>query len=144
MKHIKLFEDYSEEELKDLQDTLHDIGHESKWSFGKDFGFGHGPNGVGFKTEITGEEYPAISSDFFDFLFYKGDIIPSGQAYTFKRPKDFGVPDNYSSGIDGNSVFASDRYAIHVKPKEYSRFIDRSDTARVFGDVIQKLGEVRK
>jgi hypothetical protein len=144
MKHLKIYEEYTDEEIRDLQDTLHDIGHESKWSFGKDFGFGYGPNGIGFKTEITGEEYPSLSSDFFYSLFQKGDIVPSGQAFTFKNPRDFGVPDDYRSGIAGNSSFSSDRYAIHLKPKDYMKFVDRSENAKIFGEVIKKLGEVRK
>jgi hypothetical protein len=144
MKHIKLFEDYSDEELRDLQDTLHDIGHKSKWTFGEDFGFGHGPNGVGFKTEITGKEYPAMSSDLFDVLFYKGDIVPYGQAFAFKSPKDFGIPDNWRFGIDGDSKFSAARYAIHIDPKDYMRFVEDSERAKIFGDVIQKLGEIRK
>ena len=144
MKHIKLFEDYSDEELRDLQDTLHDIGHKTKWTFGEDFGFGHGPNGDGFKTEITGKEYPAMSSDLFDALFYKGDIVPYGQAFAFKTPKDFGIPDDWRSGISGDSKFSASRYAIHIDPKDYMRFVEDSERAKIFGSVIQKLGEVRK
>jgi len=144
MKHIKVFEDYSEEEIRDLQDTLHDIGHKTKWSFGEDFGFGHGPYGVGFKTEITGQEYPVMSSDIFDFLFYKGDIVPSGQAFKFKNPKDFGIPDDWRSAIDGTSAFYPDSYSIHINPKDYMKFVDRSEMAKIFGNVIQKLGELRK
>jgi hypothetical protein len=143
MKHIKVFEDYSEEELRDLQDTLHDIGHKTKWSFGEDFGFGYGPNGVGFGTEITGEEYPAMSSDFFYSLFQKGDIVPSGQAFAFKTPKDFGIPDDFKQGIVGGGPVAR-RYAIHINPKDYMRFMKDSESAKIFSDVIQKLGEIRK
>ena len=94
--------------------------------------------------EITGQEYPAMSSDIFDFLFYKGDIVPSGQAFKFKNPKDFGIPDDYRSAIDGTSAFSPDSYAIHINPKDYMRFVDRSEMAKIFGDVIQKLGEIRK
>lgn len=143
MKHIKIFEDYSEEELRDLQDTLHGIGHESKWVFGKDFGFGHGPNGVGFKTEITGGEYPAMSSDLFYFLFRNGDIVPSGQAYKFKNPEDFGIPEDFDQGIGGDGPIAR-RYAIHINPKNYMRFVEKSENAKIFADVIKKLGEIRK
>jgi hypothetical protein len=41
MKHIKLFEDYSDEELDALQQDLEGIGHEYKLlQKGKDFGYG--------------------------------------------------------------------------------------------------------
>ena len=41
MKHIQLFEDYSDEELRDLQDDLEGIGHDYKLlQKGRDFGYG--------------------------------------------------------------------------------------------------------
>jgi hypothetical protein len=41
MKHIRLFEDYSDEELRDLQVDLEGIGHDYKLlQKGKDFGYG--------------------------------------------------------------------------------------------------------
>lgn len=40
MKHIKIYEDYSDEELRGLQDDLEGIGHEYKLlQKGKDFGY---------------------------------------------------------------------------------------------------------
>jgi len=41
MKHIRLFEDYSDEELRDLQADLEGIGHDYKLlQKGRDFGYG--------------------------------------------------------------------------------------------------------
>ncbi len=41
MKHIRLFEDYSDEELRDLQVDLEGIGHDYKLlQKGRDFGYG--------------------------------------------------------------------------------------------------------
>jgi hypothetical protein len=40
MRHIKLFEDYSDDELKDLMVDLESVGHDYRLILGKDFGFG--------------------------------------------------------------------------------------------------------
>jgi len=40
MKHIKIFEEYSEDELKDLMGDLETIGHDYRLIPGQDFGFG--------------------------------------------------------------------------------------------------------
>ena len=139
MRHIKIYEDYTEDELKDLQDVLHDVGHDSRWTFGEDFGFGLAPK---YQTEITGEEYPSISREFFNHLFYKGDIIPKGMAFQFKNPKDFGIDDDFDASI-GSGVI-SDRYPIRPRPKDPDRDTTKAEMARIFSKVIQKLGEVRK
>ena len=139
MRHIKIYEDYTEDELKDLQDVLHDVGHDSRWTFGEDFGFGLSPK---YQTEITGEEYPSISREFFNHLFYKGDIVPKGMAFGFKNPKDFGIDEDFDEGITP-SVFPG-RYGIHIKPKDQKRFFTKAEMAYVFAKVIQSLGEVRK
>lgn len=40
MRHIKLFEDYSDEEIGDLMGDLETIGHKHQFVKGKDYGFG--------------------------------------------------------------------------------------------------------
>jgi hypothetical protein len=40
MRHIKLFEDYSDDELKDLMGDLESVGHDYRLIHGRDFGFG--------------------------------------------------------------------------------------------------------
>lgn len=139
MKHIKLYEDYTDEEIRDLQDVLHDVGHKTKWTFGEDFGFGLSPK---FETEITGDEYPSMTREFFNHLLYKGDIVPKGMAFGFKSPEEFGIEEDFDEGITA-SVFPN-RYVIHMNRKDYDRFYTKAEMARVFGKVIQKLGEVRK
>ena len=138
MKHIKIYEDYTDEELRDLQDVLHDVGHNTRWTFGEDFGFGLSPK---FSTEITGEEYPSISGEFFNHLRSRGDIVPKGMSFGFKSPKDFGVGENFKEGIT-SSVFPN-RYVIHINRKDSDRFYT-PEMAHVFANVIRSLGEVRK
>ena len=36
MRHIKIYEDYSDDDLKDLMGDLESIGHKPKLEFGKD------------------------------------------------------------------------------------------------------------
>lgn len=139
MRHIKIYEDYTDDELRDLQDILHGIGHNTRWTFGEDFGFGLSPK---FETEITGDIYPSISGEFFNHLRSRGDIVPKGMAFGFKSPKDFGVDENFDEGITP-SVFPN-RYVIHMNRKDYDRFYTKAEMARVFDKVIQSLGEVRK
>jgi len=139
MKHIKIYEDYTDEELRDLQDVLHDVGHNTRWTFGEDFGFGLAPK---FSTEITGEEYPSMSREFFNHLRSRGDIVSKGMAFGFKNPKEFGVDENFDEGITP-SVFPN-RYTIHMNRKDYDRFYTKAEMAYVFSKVIQSLGEVRK
>ena len=87
MRHIKIYEDYTDDELRDLQDVLHDVGHDSRWTFGEDFGFGLAPK---YQTEITGEEYPSISREFFNHLFYKGTSYPKVWPFNLKTRKILG------------------------------------------------------
>ena len=40
MKHVKLYEEYSDDELNDLIGDLESVGHKHRIKFGKDYGFG--------------------------------------------------------------------------------------------------------
>ena len=57
MKHIRLFEDYSDEELRALQVDLEGIGHEYKLlQKGRDFGYGtalHDGSSQGYPLYLT-------------------------------------------------------------------------------------------
>ena len=39
MKHVKLYEDYSDDDLKDLMGDLETIGHKHRMMKGEDYGF---------------------------------------------------------------------------------------------------------
>jgi len=138
MRHIKIYEEYTDEEIRNLQDTLHDIGQSPRWTYGEDFGFGLSPK---FQTQITGDDFPSISGEFFKHLFSKGEIVPKGMAFGFNNPEEFGIDEDFDSGITP-SVFPN-RYAIHIRPKN-QRVFTNAEMAYVFAKVIQSLGEVRK
>jgi len=59
MRHIKIYEEYSDDELKDLMGDLESIGHKHRWQFGKDFGLGVNMRG----GDVTGKS-----------LFYQGQL----------------------------------------------------------------------
>ena len=40
MRHIKIYEEYSDDDLKGLIGDLESIGHKHKLEFGKDYGLG--------------------------------------------------------------------------------------------------------
>lgn len=70
MKHIQLFEDYSDEEIRDLQQDLEGIGHDYKLlQKGKDFGY-HTT-----LKETLGQGYPLyLTKDAIKKLVDKGVI----------------------------------------------------------------------
>ena len=56
MKHIKIYEEYSDDELNDLLGDLESIGHKHRLVMGEDFGFGKD-----MKGQNTGEEILYLS-----------------------------------------------------------------------------------
>lgn len=143
MKHIKIFEDYSEEELRDLQDTLHDIGHKTKFVQGEDFGFQHsfGIHSKQFKDPNNGEWFPEISSEMFKALLDKGEIVktPSFEPeFKFKNDKDFGIDDGFESKISRSGEV----YFIQINSTTGS-LLDHQEWIPIFDKILKKLGEVR-
>jgi len=126
MKHIKVFEDYSEEELRDLQDTLHDIGHNTKFIQGEDFGFG-----TNFKGENDGIALLRISKKMFDFLLKRGELknFSGPETWKFSDPEKFGIP-------------ISDNWLELISSKTGQYYIE-TDTIEDKENIIKKLGEIR-
>lgn len=135
MKHLFLFEDYSDEELRDLQDTLHDIGHKTKFVQGEDFGFGHG-----FKEEDTGY-YPRISPEMIRLLIKRGEIIRNPnlnyEAYEFKTPQKWGIPKDSLNPIIHLLKHSNEWILEFHKIPNGIRNI-------TLNNVIKKLGEIRR
>jgi hypothetical protein len=70
MKHIKLFEDYSDEEIEALLGDLETIGHSQRLIPGKDFGFGESDyKGIPDRLDLTKE-----NSWRYDF-YIKKDVV---------------------------------------------------------------------
>jgi len=70
MKHIKIFEEYSDDELKDLMGDLETIGHDYRLIPGQDFGFGRL-----LDKKNTGEEILFLSPKTVSQLSGKGFFL---------------------------------------------------------------------
>ena len=139
MKHILLFEDYSDEELRDLQDDLHGIGHKTKFTQGEDFGLG-----LNFKANDYDwiYYYPAISEEMFNLLLKRGEIIENSGYYYFKTPEKFGmiIDQNHKNPIisaDGTSSSGEKVFVI-----EYGGRHGDNDS-KIYSEMMKKLSEIR-
>jgi len=72
MRHIKLFEDYSDEEIEGLLGDLETIGHKPQLYKGKDFGFGRD-----LKGENNGVKYLYFTPEAISFLIENGVVDKS-------------------------------------------------------------------
>ena len=90
MRHIQLFEDYSDEELRDLQDDLHGIGHKSKFVQGEDFGFGND-----LHSDNNGNIFLFVTEETLKFLIDRGefkDLNPTDEEeFRFSDPQKWGI-----------------------------------------------------
>ena len=83
MRHIKIYEEYSDEELRDLIGDLESVGHQHQLIPGQDFGFGKD-----MKSQNTGEE-----------ILYLSDLAKEKIQEALKR--DIGYLFFTNSGISG-------------------------------------------
>jgi hypothetical protein len=126
MKHIRLFEDYSDEELRALQDDLHGIGHKTKFVRGEDFGFN--PD---FKGENKGGIPLRFSKEMFDDLQKMGelkityeDLNKNDIRARFTNPEKFGVPpaENWVYSAAKSGQFFIDTYGKVVTEEIAKKF----------------------
>jgi hypothetical protein len=137
MKHIRLFEDYSDEELRDLQDDLEGIGHKNKFVQGEDFGFGEN------FLESRLYNYPSMSKEMVDFLYDNGEIkiVPDRpHNFYFKNPEKFGIPPQKKDSAYPE-IIPFDSKKVY--------FIDYNGTTlsqiSIYNErIMKKLGEIRR
>jgi hypothetical protein len=130
VKHIKLFEEYTDEEIMDLQDDLHDIGHKSRFVQGEDFGFGRD-----LKQENTGSYFLYITEEVLNLLIQRGDLE---RHKINKLELKFKDPEKW--GLEKDSPYFSetaDLYALSMP--NYPKGIFKS----AYDTVAKKLGEMR-
>ena len=80
MKHIKLFEEYSEEEIENLLGDLETIGHRYRLIPGKEFGFGPRdykgfPDRLDLTNENEGRYILTIKKDAVEDLIKRGIMV---------------------------------------------------------------------
>jgi hypothetical protein len=111
MKHIRLFEDYSDEELRDLQDDLEGIGHDYKLlQKGKDFGYGtafHDGASQGYPLYLTKGAVKKLED--------KGIIVKEFAHYVFTDPK-INTKINPITPF-GNNLFRIAQFSGNIKSK---------------------------
>lgn len=64
MKHIRIYEEYSDEDLKNLIGDLESIGHKHKLEFGKDYGLGLNME----KRDVSGKSTLWFTPEAVEFL----------------------------------------------------------------------------
>ena len=94
MKYIKIFEDYSEEELNDLIGDLEGIGHKGRLTQGEDFGFG-----TSLKEENDGGWFFTISDEAVKILLKRGILKPSLNTAS-KEVFEFSNPQEWTGGVN--------------------------------------------
>jgi len=88
MRHIKIYEDYSDDELKDLMGDLETIGHKHKLEFGKDYGLGSKME----KRDVTGKSTLWFTPEAVGFLKETGYIKDSPTTFFFYKLKEDSLP----------------------------------------------------
>ena len=137
MKHIKIFEDYSDEEIDSLRDDLYGIGADERFELGKDFGLG-----PGLDQTINGGNFPAISIKLFEYLLKKGKIKSTGGGtFTFTDDNEFNIPDGLHSKIVKTAGFDGIR-VIQILKGEYD-YLRPDQYIPIFTKVIEALGKIR-
>ena len=94
MRHIKIFEDYSDEELNDLIGDLEGIGHKGKLTQGEDFGFG-----TSLKEENDGGWFFTVSDETVKILIKRGILKPTSNP-RFKEALEFSNPQEWTGGAN--------------------------------------------
>lgn len=129
MKHIKLFEDYSDEELKNLMGDLEGIGHKYKLIRGEDFGL---------ETTLKGgnmtQDYLYITPETFKILKDKGIIIKelnSDDLFVFSDKESWGY-----RGVNSTIVKKYNLYRIE------SDVVHSTTESKLLTNIMKKLGEI--
>ena len=154
MKHIKLFEDYSDEEIEGLLGDLETIGHKPQLYRGKDFGFGQD-----LKGENNGVSYLYFTPEGVAFLIENGVVnknlevnkdymgIIRGQYYNKKISGEFKPVKGEINGGPGYYLLIEFNAQGYQRwPEAYykhSRF-KRPTIIRLMNEFISKIEKIRK
>jgi hypothetical protein len=154
MRHIKLFEEYSDDELKDLIGDLETIGHKPQLYRGKDFGFGQNLRG-----ENDGYRLLYFTPEGMAFLIENGVVdkdltinkdymgIIKGQYYNKKISGEFKPVKGEINGGPGYYIMISqNQQGLQRWPEAYSKhFRFRKETIiRLINEFLSKIEKIRK
>ena len=94
MRHIKIYEGYSDDELKDLMGDLETIGHKHKLEFGKDYGLGSKME----KRDVSGKSTLWFTPEAVEFLKEVGYLKDP----VLNRIFDYKIKDDSLPSMRGN------------------------------------------
>ena len=117
MKHIKLFEDYSDEELKDLMGDLETIGHKHRLVRGEDYGFG-----LDMDQENNGKNLMVLTDYAIGELIKGGIVTENPNPYT-KNQRFYISTNPYNEFGDIRSIFLHIGYANVIPALEGKRYV---------------------
>jgi hypothetical protein len=101
MRHIKLYEDYSDDDLKDLMGDLESIGHKHQIEFGKDYGLGSKME----KRDVSGKSTLWFTHEAVEFLKEVGYLKDSPTRVLDFRLKEESLPK--MKGTYGNKTISA-------------------------------------
>lgn len=101
MRHIKIYEDYSDDDLKDLIGDLESIGHKHKLEFGKDYGLGSKME----KRDVSGKSTLWFTEEAAQFLKEVGYVRNSPTKFFDFVIKEDSLPT--MKGIYGNKTISA-------------------------------------
>jgi hypothetical protein len=151
MKHIRLFEDYSDEEIESLLGNLETIGHRYRLVPGEDFGFGYDRQNNGYmKGKNDGRNPLMIKKEVIEDLVERGVMERNkntpGDVY-FTNPANLSLkyPTYYFNQIFGDNrpTWDSD-YALDMKHKFGMNIDERFKDYKDFSqEIVDYLSGIR-
>jgi hypothetical protein len=112
MRHIKIYEEYSDEDLKDLMGDLETIGHKHKLEFGKDYGLGS--NFQIEKRDVSGKSTLWFTPEAVEFLKETKYVKDSPSAFFDFTIKEDSLPK--MKGMYGNKTISAGLKKHENKP----------------------------
>lgn len=112
MKHLKIYEDYSDDEIKNLIGDLSGVGHKHRLVQGEDFGFG-----PGLKGQNDGKTLLFLTPWAVDQLA-KTDLVYKQDKTELSWPSWSEYKDAYDGGIPIPKIYkAEDLTSLEYPPK---------------------------
>lgn len=131
MRHIKIYEEYSDEELNDLLGDLETIGHKHRLVMGEDFGFGKNMNAqntgeeILYLSDLAKEKIPEALKRDIGYLFFTNWGISGKPFGGWRGIKGVSSPGKYGSpqSIKGHIVNTAENIWYSGDSSNYPPFL---------------------
>ena len=133
MKHIRIYEEYSDEDLNDLLGDLESIGHKHRLVMGEDFGFGKDMKGqntggeILYLSALAKEKIQEALKRDIGYLFFTNTGILGKSFDGWRGIKGIKSPgkSGYTNSIQGVIVTTKDSIWYTGNPESYPPFLIR-------------------